>query len=236
MVVSVAGNVTHAEVCREIEWRCAGLPEGCSEKGYRTDPEQQGPRVGVDTRDGEQAHVCLAVHGVSRCDCRRYATDALGVILGGGMSSRLFTEIREKRGLAYDIHSYNEHFLSSGSMVVYAGVDPSRVNECVEALLQELGRVRTDVTEEELLRAKELVKGRLELRLEDTQNAALWYAGQELLNGEVLTLDEVCSRIDAVTIADVSQVATELLHSENLSLAVVGPVQSVPAPELPAMR
>jgi predicted Zn-dependent peptidase len=151
------------------------------------------------------------------------------------MSSRLFTEIREKRGLAYDIHCFGEHFVSSGSLVVYAGVDPSRLDECLEALLKELSQVRTGVTEEELRRSKELVKGRLELRLEDTQNAALWYGAQQLLNGEILTVEEVCQRIDSVTLEDVSAVANELLQTDGLNMAVVGPVEKMPPPELPPL-
>ncbi len=235
MVACVAGDVVHKDVCREIETRCDGLLPGTTDKGYRVDPAQREPRVAVDTREGEQAHVCLGLHGVSRCNKMRYAADALSVILGGGMSSRLFTEIREKRGLAYDIHCYGEHFLSSGSMVIYAGVDPARLEECVEALLLELTRMKVGVTEEELRRSKELVKGRLELRLEDTQNAALWYGAQQLLNGEILTLDEVCERVESVTPDDIAQVADEYLTTPNLSLAVVGPVESVPLPELPAL-
>ncbi|NLE96046.1 MAG: insulinase family protein [Dehalococcoidia bacterium] len=234
MVACVTGDVVHADVCREIEARCAGMPQGLTPRGYRSNAEQVEARVGVDSRDGEQAHVCLAVHGVSRADERRFAMDALNVILGGGMSSRLFTEIREKRGLAYDIHSYGEHFLSTGSLVVYAGVDPARLDECLEALLGELSQIRAGVTQEELQRAKELVKGRLELRLEDTQNAALWIGGQQLLNNEILTLEEVCQRVDAVTLDQVADVAAEFLRSEYLSLAVVGPVQGVLPPRLPA--
>jgi len=235
MVACIAGDVVHEDVCHEIEARCGDMHRGLTARDYPIDPAQREARVGVDKRDGEQAHVCLAVHGVSRCDRRRYAVDALGVILGGGMSSRLFTEIREKRGLAYDIHCFGEHFVSSGSLVVYAGVDPSRLDECLEALLKELSLVRIGVTEEELRRSKELVKGRLELRLEDTQNAALWYGAQQLLNGEILTVEEVCRRIDSVTLDDVSAVANELLQSESLSMAVVGPVEEMPPPELPPL-
>ena len=235
MVACVAGDVVHEEVCREMESHCVGLHSGATPRGYVIDPAQRETRVGVDTWDGEQAHVCLAVHGVSRCDRRRYAADALNVILGGGMSSRLFTEIREKRGLAYDIHSYGEHFLSTGSMVVYAGVDPARLDECLEALLLELSRLKQGVTDEELRRSNELVKGRLELRLEDTQNTALWVGGQQLLNGEILTMEEVCRRVEEVTVADVAGVADELLHTDGLNLAVVGPVETVASPELPAL-
>lgn len=233
MVACVAGGVAHAEVCREIEARCHDVLVGAFPREYPTCPEQHKPRVSVDARDGEQAHICLACHGVSRCDRRRYALDALSVVLGGGMSSRLFTEIRERRGLAYDVHSYAEHFLLSGTLVVYAGVDPRRTGECLEALLQELSRIKLGPNEEEVRRAKELMKGRLELRLEDTQSAALWHGGQQLLDGEILTLEEVSKRIDAVTIAELSSVAAEFLRTEQLNLAVVGPVQEVPAPELP---
>ncbi len=232
-VACVAGDVTHEEVLKEIEARCKDILPGALPREYRTVPDQHEPRVGVDSRDGEQAHICVATHGVSRCDPRRYALDALSVVLGGGMSSRLFTEIREKRGLAYDIHSYVEHFLSAGSLVVYAGVDPGRLEECSEALLQELSRIRLGPTEDELRRAKELIKGRLELRLEDTQNTALWCGGQQLLDGEILTLEEASAHVDGVTAADVSAVAEEILRTESLSLAVVGPVRTIASPELP---
>ncbi len=235
MVACVAGDVPHAEVCREIEARCSDIPTGISTRGYRTDPEQHEPRVGIDRRDSEQAHICVACHGVSRFDSRRYALDTLGVVLGGGMSSRLFTEIREKRGLAYDVHSYAEHFLSSGSLVVYAGVDSGRINECLDALLHEMSRIKLGVEEDELARAKELMKGRLELRLEDTQNAALWFGGQQLLYGEILTVDEVSQRIDGVNSEEVVAIAEDILRSEYLSLAVVGPVDALPTPELPRL-
>lgn len=234
-VVCVAGDLAHGEVLREIESRCGDLLPGTLPVEYRTDPEQHEPRVGVDRRDGEQVHVCVAVHGVSRCDRRRHVVDALSVILGGGMSSRLFTEIREKRGLAYDIHSYAEHFRSSGSLVVYAGVDPRRVEECIGAMLEELSRIRLGPTEEELRRAKELMKGRLELRLEDTQNAALWYGAQQLLNGVIQTVDNVSARIEEVTVSEVAVAAEEMLRTEYLSLAVVGPGDSVPTPVLPVL-
>ena len=223
MVACVAGNVIHEDICNG---RCHGFVPGRPGRAYKADGSQVAARVGVDRRDGEQAHICLGVHGVSRLDERRFAVDALNVVLGGGMSSRLFTEIREKRGLAYDIHSYTEHFVASGSLVVYAGVDPARAEECVKAVVEELSKLREPVGEVELRRAKELSKGRLELRLEDTQNVALWHGAQELLNGDILAADEVARRIEAVTAEDIASVAREFLSSEGLSLAVVGPVKA----------
>ncbi len=224
MVACVAGNVVHEDVCNEIAERSQGLVPGRPDRVYKVNGRQVEARVGVDRRDGEQAHICLGVHGVSRLDERRFAADALNVVLGGGMSSRLFTEIRENRGLAYDIHSYVEHFVAAGSLVVYAGVDPARAEECVRAVVEELSKLREPVGEVELRRAKELSKGRLELRLEDTQNVALWHGAQELLNGQILSADEVARRIEAVTAEDIASVAREFLSSDRLSLAVVGPV------------
>ncbi|MFW6055695.1 MAG: M16 family metallopeptidase, partial [Chloroflexota bacterium] len=165
-------------------------------------------------------------------DDLRFVVDIMNVVLGGGMSSRLFLEVREKKGLAYDIHSYTEHFASSGTVVVYAGVEPARLNECIHAIVGELAKLRDGVGHEELTRAKELSKGRLELRLEDTQSAAMWYGYQQLLNGELLSVEEVCRRIDAVTSDDIAWVASQLLSSSQLNLAVVGPVEADIAEDL----
>ena len=225
MVVCIAGNVDHGSVCDEIRSRSDIFRPGDAGVGYKTDDGQSNARVGIDHRDGEQEHICVAMHGVSRTDERRFAVDMLNVVLGGGMSSRLFTEIREKRGLAYDIHSYAEHYNDVGALVVYAGVDTAKTGECVRAVVEELSKMREPVGDEELSRAKELMKGRLELRLEDTQNTSLWHGVQQLLNGEILSPEEVCGRIDAVTADDIAAVARELLAAEKLNLAAVGPVK-----------
>jgi len=179
----------------------------------------------VEPRDIEQAHLCLAVHGFSRFHPQRFVLGLLNTVLGGGMSGRLFTEIREHRGLAYDIHSYAEHFLNSGSFIIYAGVDPGKVEVAVEAILKELSKLKHGITSDELTRAKELSKGRLQLRLEDSQNMALWLGSQELLMQRIRDIDEVISIIDAITINELEQIAEGLLSSEKLNLAVVGPVK-----------
>lgn len=225
MVVCIAGNVDHGAVCDELRARSDSFDPGDAGVRYKSDDIQKEARLGIDRRDGEQEHVCVAFHGVSRTDERRFAVDLLNVVLGGGMSSRLFTEIREKRGLAYDIHSYTEHYKNVGALVVYAGVDTAKTGECVRAVVEELSRMREPVPDAELSRAKELMKGRLELRLEDTQNTSLWHGVQQLLNGEILAPEEVASRIDAVTVDDIASVARELLSVDKLSLAAVGPVE-----------
>jgi predicted Zn-dependent peptidase len=148
----------------------------------------------------------------------------LNTVLGEGMSSRLFLEIRENKGLAYAINSYANHFQDAGQMTVYAGIDPKQLSACVEAIMLELGRLQERVPEDELKKAREFCKGRLVLRMEDTRSVVGWMGGQELLLGYILTVDEVVSKIDSVRVDDLVRVARELLLPEKVKLAVVGPV------------
>jgi len=141
------------------------------------------------------------------------------------MSSRLFTEIRENRGLAYDISSYTEHFLKAGSFAIYAGVDPKKVETAVAAILEEMSKIKQGIIASELIRAKELSKGRLYLRFEDSQNVALWYGSQEILMREILDIDDVISIVDAITIDELKEVAGEIITDNGLNLAVTGPLK-----------
>ena len=232
IVVSVAGDIQHEQAVAQIEplldkWSAKEVATQ-----YIADDRQTQPRLRTESKEGEQAHLCLAIHGFSRFHRQRFVLDLLNTVLGGGMSSRLFTEIREHKGLAYDIHSYVEHFLDSGSFIVYAGVDPAKVETAAEAILGELSKLKQEISSGELTRAKELSKGRLQLRLEDSQNLALWLGSQELLIQHILTLDEVISIIDAISIDELEQVAEKLLASEQLNLAIVGPIKNEPSVEL----
>jgi len=225
IVVSIAGDIQHRQAVSQIELLLGKWPAGKLSSGYITDDKQMEPRLHIESKDNEQAHLCLAVHGFSRFHPQRFVLDLLNTVLGGGMSSRLFTEIREHKGLAYDIHSYVEHFLNSGSFTIYAGVDPEKLETAIVAILEEISKLKQRITSNELTRAKELSKGRLQLRLEDSQNMALWLGGQELLRQQILDIDEVISIVDAITINDLKQVAEKLLASEKLNLAIVGPVK-----------
>ena len=143
------------------------------------------------------------------------------------MSSRLTLELREKRGLCYDVHSYMSSFQDAGSLTIYAGVDPADAEEALSAILVELARMRDKlVSKDEFNRAKELMKGRLLLRMEDTRVVSDWLGGQELLTGVVRTVDEVTEQIDAVTREDTRRIARRLFVTEQLNLAVVGPYRS----------
>jgi predicted Zn-dependent peptidase len=224
-VLSVAGNIQHEEAMAQIEPLFDKWPAGELVADYATNDRQTEARLRVEPKDIEQAHLCLAVHGFSRSHPRRFTIDLLNTVLGGGMSSRLFMEIRERRGLAYDIHSYTEHFLGSGSFGVYAGVDPQKTEAALAAILEELSKIRQGITTSELTRAKELSKGRLYLRFEDTQNVALWYGSQEILLREILDIDDVISIVDGITIDELHEVAHKTLTDNGLNLAITGPVK-----------
>jgi predicted Zn-dependent peptidase len=224
-VLSIAGNIQHEEAMDQIEplfnkWAARELSTD-----YITDDNQTEARLRIEPKDIEQAHLCLAVHGFSRSHPQRFTLDLLNTVLGGGMSSRLFTEIREHRGLAYDIYSSTDHFLNSGSFIIYAGVDPKKVEIAVAAILKELSKIKQGITTSELTRAKELSKGRLHLRFEDSRNVALWYGSQEILMQKILDIDNVISIVDAITINELKEVAKEILTDSGLNLAVTGPVK-----------
>lgn len=223
VVVSVAGDISHEEVLDSLISAFDDWHQGVPQPWFSAQDSQEMPRFRLEHRDTEQAHLCLALRGLSYLHPDRFNLDLLNVILGEGMSSRLFLEIRERQGLAYDIHSYVDHFLDSGAVTIYAGVDLKRIDSAIEAILAELCRLKDEVPEAELTKAKELAKGRLMLRMEDTRSVSGWMGGQEVLTGRILTVDEVVSIIDAITIPDLGRVARELFTTDKLNLAIVGP-------------
>jgi predicted Zn-dependent peptidase len=147
------------------------------------------------------------------------------MMLGEGMSSRLFTEIREKLGLAYDIHSYVEHFRETGVFVVQAGIDPEETGKAMQAILHQLAVVRDGISEAELKKAREMAKGRLLLSMENSRNVAGWYGAQEVLTGKIMSIDDVTRAIENITAEDIKRVAVDLFKTEKLNLAIVGPVK-----------
>jgi predicted Zn-dependent peptidase len=225
-VLSIAGNIQHKEAMAQIKPLFDKWAPGKLSTSYASNDKQTEARLHIEARDIEQAHLCLAVHGFSRFHPQRFTIDLLNTVLGGGMSSRLFMEIRERKGLAYDIHSYTEHFLNSGSFIIYAGVDPEKLEIAVEAILEEISKIKQGIMADEITRAKELTKGRLYLRFENSQDVALWYGSQEMLMQQILDIDDVISIVDAISIDALEEVAEKILTNSALNLAVVGPVKS----------
>lgn len=225
VVISIAGPISHEEVCDELmrhlgDWT-GGVPDPWS-------TAEVGPlsRVRLKTKNTEQAHFCLTFPSLSYTHADRYALELLNIVLGEGMSSRLFLEIREKHGLAYDVHSYTNEYQDVGSMVIYAGVEPSKIDQALKATLGQLARLQEPVPEDELSRAKEFWKGRMLLRLEETRSIASWLGAQEILLGQIYSTDDVLTRVDAVQAEDVQKLAGELFHQDKLAVAVIGPYRS----------
>ncbi len=222
--VTIAVDIRHQEVITAVRQTLGNWTNQRTRSGYLDYNEQPVQQLSTEIRDTEQAHLCLALRGLPLLHPKRFVISLLNVILGGGMSSRLFVEIRDKLGLAYSIHSYIEHFLDSGSVTIYAGVEPKNLPTAVKAILEQLFRLKELVPESELSKAKELSKGHLLLSMEDSRAVAGWIGAQEILTRRILSVDEVVSIIDAITIEELSQLAQELLIGSQLRLAVVGPV------------
>lgn len=223
-VIAVAGNVEHNAVTALIEQATADWqPMPALDWEPVLAANGHGPLARVERKRCDQAHLCLGLPGVSLTDPDRYPLLLLNGILGDGMSSRLFLNLRETRGLAYDVASSLSHFRDCGSLVIYCGVEPKKTREAVAAAVDELAGMAGPIPEGELHKAKEFAKGRLLLRMEDTRAVAAWLGAQELLLEEIATIEDTVARIDAVTAADIARAAERLLDPQQLRLAVVGP-------------
>jgi predicted Zn-dependent peptidase len=226
IVLSVAGNVEAGEVADYVSRMMDGWREPRPTPGFAPFPGASGRAVRVERRDTEQTQLCLALPGLGFSHPDRFKLDLINVILGEGMSSRLFVEIRDNLGLAYSIQSYCEHFQDTGALSVSAGVETGNLNKAVTAILEQLARFKDGVPAADLAMAKELFKGRLWLRMEDTRNVAGWAGAQEVLLGRVLSADEVIAEVEAITEEDLVDVARRLFLGDELRLAVVGPVDA----------
>ena len=223
MVVSVAGNVDHDRVVALAREAFGTLPEAAP-RGLRVpEPPVKLSGVVVEDRPTEQAHLVLGTHALPRDHDLRWALSVLSTGVGGGMSSRLFQEVREKRGLVYSVYSYVSAHADAGMFGVYAGCAPSRVDEVLRIVRAELAlATEKGLTDEEVARAKGAMRGSLVLGLEDSGAQMSRIGKAALVHGEVLTVDELVARIDAVTPDDV-RAAADLVLNQPLSLGIIGP-------------
>ena len=226
IVVTVAGDVAHQEVVEILTGYLDDWPPGEPGGWLPARDGQTAPRVHLERRTSEQTHLALGMQGLPADHPQRYVLHLLNTILGEGMSSRLFLELREEQGLVYGVHSSVSHFRDSGAMTVYAATDPRNAAQALKTMVAELDKVKGDITEAELCKAKEMAKGRLLLRLEDTRAVAMWCGGQELILGRIQTPEEVVAHIDAVTVDEVHAMAQNLIVPPRFNLAVVGPHRS----------
>jgi predicted Zn-dependent peptidase len=185
---------------------------------------EPGPRVAVHHKDAEQAHLILGVPSYPIEHPDRYALQMLTAVLGSGMSSRLFLEVRERRGLAYYVHGINHSYTDAGSLLAQAGVDINRIDEAIKVIVEQFNRMaEEEVGSDELEKTRSMVKGRFVLRTEGPQGLIMYGLNREVLEGKVLEPDELLAKIDAVTAADIQRVAQDLIARDKLHLAVIGP-------------
>lgn len=226
LVIGLSGGISPDASAALIEGRLAlpGRSDGALPAA--APPPLVAAQVLLHAKETEQAHICLGSRGVSYLDPDRFTLDLINTVLGEGMSSRLFLEIREKRGLAYDVHSYTSKHRDGGYFGVYLGVDPKKAEEAVAAVVGELHRIAEQpVPPAELVKAKEFTKGRLRLGLESTNAMASWLCQQELLTGQIRSVEQVLEIVDGIGEADVKRVAERVLKAP-IQLALIGPFQS----------
>ena len=221
MVLAAAGNLEHERIVELAERAFgggAGAPDGALDA-----PVVDGPVLRFHQKETEQYHLCLGGTGIPRGDDRRFALRVLDTILGGSTSSRLFQEVREKRGLAYSVYSYASHYADTGQVALYVGTRPDNVTAAVDVIGSELRRLQEEgVTDEELERARDNVKGRTVLSMESTL-ARMNRLGSSLLMGvPLLSLDELLAAFDAITLDDVNTLAQQLWQPDRMSAAGVG--------------
>lgn len=221
MVLAAAGAVDHAELVALAEERFAALP-GERERGLEPAKFRGGERR--EARELEQAHVALAFEGPAYNDEDYYTAQIFSSVLGGGMSSRLFQEVREKRGLCYSVFAYAWSFVDTGMLGVYAGTSPDDLAELMPVIAGEIARLGEDATEEETARARAQMKAGLLMNLESSSSRAEQIARQYTIHGRVLPLDEMIAKVDAVDAAAMRRFASRFLAKPKPAMAAVGPL------------
>ena len=225
MVVGIAGRL-EGDVRADVERLFGDLARADTgqPKPLRAPEWNGGPRVKVHTKQSDQAHLIIGVPSYPLAHPDRYVLQVLATVLGGGMSSRLFTEVRERRGLAYYVYGMNHSYTDAGSLYAQAGVDINRIDEAVTTVVEELRRIADEaVPADELHKALNFAKGRFVLQLENPQGLILFGLRREVLEGEAAEPDEVMAAIDKVSAEDVQRVAQDLIAQQRLHLAVIGP-------------
>ena len=231
MLVCVSGGVTE-KVALDLAKKYFGIFKQ-KNRGHKGRPcgakflvKQNKPQFKLKSKKNEQAHFILGFIGDGRNYKNKYVQAVLSTILGGGMSSRLFIEVRERRGLAYSVRSIIERFQDTGYMAAYAGVDPKKVEEAIKIVLEQyygIANGKLPIFDKELSKAKEYLKGHLALGLEDTGAVGEFFAFQELFSKKVRTPEEVYKEVDKVTLKDVYAEAKRLFIPSHLNLAIIGP-------------
>ena len=225
LTVVVAGGIKTDEIEKKIEQYFGEMKSFDTIRHSKQLEDQIKPALFVQKKTTEQVHIGLGFRTVSIHSEEKHALSVLSAILGGGMSSRLFSEVREKRGLAYYVRTGSEHYQDVGNLVSTAGLDPKRVEEGISVIVNEYAKIasaKSEITRQELDKAKEYLKGHFVLELEDSRSVAGFFAQGEILEKKIETPEEIIAKIDKITVEDVEFVAKKYFKEKQLNLAIIG--------------
>ena len=223
-VICVAGKFNEKEIISQIGSHFAAFQKGAKTSMKKVIEKQAEPKVHLKFKKTDQTHLILGARAYHQNHKDRYVLALLSIILGGNMSSRLFIEIRERRGLAYFVHTSVDTYQDCGYIGTQAGVDHKKVQQTLTAILNEYKKISTEIVDEkELQKAKDYVKGRAVMGFEASDDMAMFFIDQEMHKEKIMTPKEIFAKIDAVTVADILRVARDVFKNEKLNLAIVGP-------------
>lgn len=226
-VVCVAGDVKTKDIEKKVKKYFKNIRTVVPKKKLKVIEKQKEPKVLIYYKKTDQAHIHLGVRAYDMFNNKKFAQAIIATVLGGFMSSRLFTSIREKRGLAYYVRAFSENATDTGYLVAKAGVDNHKVEKAIELILEEYEKLKeVKISEQELRKAKDYLKGTLTLSLESSDTKASFCAGQEVLRGEILTPQEKFAALEKVTSEQIREVAREIFTEERLNLALIGPFKN----------
>jgi len=226
MIISACGYLKHKDLIKKIKKIFPSLRRQSINKFLPAQEKQTKPQLKIFPKDTEQTHLALGFHGFSRIHPLRFALGLLHVILGANMSSRLFNEVREKKGLAYEIGTGLKYFQDTGAFIVHAGIDNQKINAAVDLILKELKKIKKElISQDEFRRAKEFYLGQLLLSLEDTLDHMLWIGESTATLDRVYSYKDILKEINRLSRQDIKNVAQYLFKEEKLNLALIGPLE-----------
>jgi predicted Zn-dependent peptidase len=222
--ICVAGKINEKDILQQVQKYFSGMKKGKKPAIKKVFESQKQPSVKIKTKKTDQTHFILGNRAYHQEHKDRFALGLLGIILGGNMSSRLFIEVRERRGLAYSVFTLSDSFLECGYLATQAGVDHGKIEEAIGVILQEYKKIATEkVGEKELQKAKDFIKGKSVMVLEASDSVAMFFVDEGLKKKKIMTPKEIFANIDKVTASDILRVAKDVFKEKTLNLAVIGP-------------
>ena len=222
-VVCVAGKFELPWVLDKIKEKFSSMPQGEKPVAKKVEEKQMVPMVKIKNKKTDQTHLVLGVRAYGYNHPDRFVLSLLSIILGGNMSSRLFLEVREKRGLAYYVRTNIESYQETGYLATHAGVEPEKLDLAISTILKEYKKIKDEkVTDKELQKAKDFVKGKSVMNLEASDEVAMFFIDQEVSRQNIMTVDQIMEKIDEVTPADIWRVAQDIFKKEKINLAIIG--------------